>query len=77
VKAFRAVVAVLLVLLGCWCLMWRLVFIALTLLGAEGHNPFTDYLKLAAWVPASWIAAYFVQPWWRYRGRQRPGETGA
>ena len=60
-------------MLGCWCLMWIVVFIGFALLGAKSYNPFTDYLKLAAWIPVTWFAAYLVQPWWPHRWRRREG----
>ena len=67
---FRGVVAVALMMLGCWCLLWLALFALLALI-AMNNNPLTDYLILAAWVPVSFVGAYLVQPWWTRPGRRR------
>jgi len=61
VRLFRGLAAILLVLLGCWCLMWLVILVALGF--AAKHHPLTDYLILAAWVPTAFGAAYLIQPW--------------
>ena len=72
-RLVRAVGAVALVLLGCWCLTWIVVFIGFALVGATSYNPLIDYVKLAAWVPVTWFTAYLIQPWWPHRRRRREG----
>jgi hypothetical protein len=70
VKVVRGLVAVALIVLGCWCLLWLALF-ALLALFATTSNPLTDYLVLAAWVPVSFVGAYLIQPWWTPPRRRR------
>jgi len=49
VKVFRAVVAIALAALGCWCLFWLPLFLALALFAESGEG-WTSYLILAAFV---------------------------
>ena len=72
-KVFRAVVAIALAALGCWCLFWLPLFLALALFAESGEG-WTSYLILAAFVVVFFGAALLIQPWWRRpweRGRER------
>jgi hypothetical protein len=64
VKIFRAVVALVLAALGCWCLFWLPLFLALALF-ANSSAGWSSYLILAAWVVGFFGAAFLIQPWWR------------
>jgi len=67
---FRGIVAIALAALGCWCLFWLPLFLALALYAQSGPG-WTSYLILAAWVVVSFGAAYLIQPWWRHPWARR------
>ena len=59
---FRGLAAILLVLLGCWCLLWFAIFAAIALITREAMS-LGAYLPLVGWFLVSFGAAYIIQPW--------------